>query len=157
MSHEFLMDNMKLCVHKCSWSHLLKYVNFCNITHVYSSWRIKKPTRFHLLLLFFFLETQHVSGINMPETCWVSKKKNKISKWHLVGFLFFSYHNDAWSNKHQMYTVLRAPDAPNFPGLWASNHMCLASNHMCLASNQMCLFTCIKNFSMFRKFLLPYI
>ena len=31
-------------------------------------------------------------GVLMPETCWVSKKKNKNSKWHLVGFLFFSYH-----------------------------------------------------------------
>ena len=31
-------------------------------------------------------------GILMPETCWVSKKKNKNSKWHLVGYLFFSYH-----------------------------------------------------------------
>ena len=31
-------------------------------------------------------------GILMPETCWVSKKKNKNSKWHLIGFLFFSYH-----------------------------------------------------------------
>ena len=30
-------------------------------------------------------------GILMPETCWVSKKKNKSSKWQLVGFLFFSY------------------------------------------------------------------
>jgi len=30
------------------------------------SWKIKNPTRCHLLLLFFFLETQHVSGINMP-------------------------------------------------------------------------------------------
>ena len=30
--------------------------------------------------------------ILMPETCWVSKKKNKNNKWHLVGFLFFSYH-----------------------------------------------------------------
>jgi len=29
----------------------------------------------------------------MPETCWVSKKKNKNSKWHLVGFLFFNSHN----------------------------------------------------------------
>ena len=26
----------------------------------------KKPTRCHLLILFYFLETQHVSGINMP-------------------------------------------------------------------------------------------
>ena len=26
----------------------------------------KKPTRYHLLFLFFFLDTQHVSGINMP-------------------------------------------------------------------------------------------
>jgi len=26
----------------------------------------KKPTRCHLLLLFYFLETQHVSGINKP-------------------------------------------------------------------------------------------
>ena len=31
-------------------------------------------------------------GILMPETCWVFKKKNKHSKWHLVGFLYFSYH-----------------------------------------------------------------
>ena len=29
-------------------------------------------------------------GILMPETCWVSKKKNKISKLYLIGFLFFS-------------------------------------------------------------------
>ena len=26
----------------------------------------KKPTRYQLLFLFYFLETQHVSGINMP-------------------------------------------------------------------------------------------
>jgi len=39
----------------------------------------------------------------MPETCWVSKKKNESSKWHLVGFLFLSYYNDARSNKHQLY------------------------------------------------------
>ena len=25
-------------------------------------------------------------GILMPQTCWVSKKKNKNIKWHLVGF-----------------------------------------------------------------------
>ena len=31
-------------------------------------------------------------GILMPETCRVSKNKNKNSKWHLVGLLFFSYH-----------------------------------------------------------------
>ena len=31
-------------------------------------------------------------GILMPETCWVSKKKNKNSKRHIVGFLFFSCH-----------------------------------------------------------------
>ena len=31
-------------------------------------------------------------GILMPEICWVSKKKNKNSKWHLAGFLFCSYH-----------------------------------------------------------------
>jgi len=30
--------------------------------------------------------------ILMPETCWVSRKKNTNSKWHLVGFSFFSYH-----------------------------------------------------------------
>ena len=27
-----------------------------------------EPTRCHLLILFYFLETQHVSGTNMPET-----------------------------------------------------------------------------------------
>jgi len=30
-------------------------------------------------------------GIVMPESCWAYKKHNKINKWHLVGFLFFSY------------------------------------------------------------------
>ena len=29
-------------------------------------------------------------GILMPETCWISKKKNENSKWHLIGFLFFT-------------------------------------------------------------------
>jgi len=43
--------------------------------------------------------------ILMPETCWVSKKWSKCNKWHLVGFLFFNYHNDARSNKHQ--TVIK--------------------------------------------------
>ena len=28
------------------------------------------------------------------------------NKWHLVGFLFFSYHNDARSNKHQIYSCV---------------------------------------------------
>ena len=40
--------------------------------------------------------------ILMPETCWVSKKWSKYNKSHLVGFLFFNYHNDARSNKHQI-------------------------------------------------------
>jgi len=39
-------------------------------------------------------------GILMPKTCWISKKWNQDKKWHLVGFLFFKYHNDARSNKH---------------------------------------------------------
>ena len=39
-------------------------------------------------------------GIVMAKTCWAYKKYNK-NKWHLVGFLFFSDHNDARSNKHQ--------------------------------------------------------
>jgi len=34
--------------------------------HHCNSWRIKKTTRCHLLFLFYFLETQHVSGIKMP-------------------------------------------------------------------------------------------
>jgi len=38
-------------------------------------------------------------GIVMPETCWTYKKYNKISGIYLA-FLFFSYHNDARSNKH---------------------------------------------------------
>ena len=37
-------------------------------------------------------------GIVVPETCWAYKKY----KWHLVGFSFYSYHNEAQSNKHQM-------------------------------------------------------
>jgi len=40
-------------------------------------------------------------GIVMPETCWAYKKYNKIM-WHQVGFVFFSYNNEARSNKHQM-------------------------------------------------------
>ena len=43
--------------------------------------------------------------IVMPETCWAYKKYNKIivaSGW----FLFFSYHNDARSNKHQICVCL---------------------------------------------------
>jgi len=55
-----------------------------------------------LLFLFFFLDSQHVSGINMPETCWKSKKKNKNSKWHLAGFLFFSY---SYSNKVSIHHI----------------------------------------------------
>jgi len=132
------------------------YFIWCLLDRASLRWlQNKKPARCHLLLLFFFSETQHVSGSNMPifrllrlccwttimavtflvccvlelgcgsagvvsntqqtknvtasmvvqqhrrkrlkmgilmpETCWVSKKKNKSSKWHLVGFLFFSY------------------------------------------------------------------
>ena len=46
-------------------------------------------------------------GILMPETCWGSK-----NKWHLVGFLFVSYHNDAPSNNHQisLYVGNRRPN-----------------------------------------------
>ena len=60
----------------------------------------KKPTRCHLLILFYFLETQHVSGINMPIfrslqlCCWtttlaVSFCKNEgvtvsVNVWFLV-------------------------------------------------------------------------
>jgi hypothetical protein len=40
-------------------------------------------------------------GILMPEICWVSKKKNKNIKWHLVGFFFFFLSQDGRSNKHQ--------------------------------------------------------
>jgi len=31
-----------------------------------------------MLFLFSFLDTQHVLGILMAETCWVSKKEIKI-------------------------------------------------------------------------------
>jgi len=48
-------------------------------------------------------------GILMPETCWVSKKKNKNSTWLLVGFLFFSYH--------KMY----GPINNNISNVYASN------------------------------------
>ena len=41
-------------------------------------------------------------GIAVPETRWAYKKYIKIM-WHVVGFLFFSYHNDARSNKHQTH------------------------------------------------------
>jgi len=44
----------------------------------------KIPTRSHLLYLLYFLDT------------------HTYNKWHLVGFLFFNYHNDARSNKHQI-------------------------------------------------------
>jgi len=41
-------------------------------------------------------------GIVVPETCWTYKKYNKIISGILL-VLFFSYHNDARSNKHQYY------------------------------------------------------
>jgi len=31
-----------------------------------------------LIILLYFLEAQHVSGIVVPETCWAYKKYNKI-------------------------------------------------------------------------------
>jgi len=41
-------------------------------------------------------------GIIVTETCWAFKKYNKITSGiHLSFFLFFIYHNDARSNKHQ--------------------------------------------------------
>jgi len=41
-------------------------------------------------------------GIVMLETCSAYKTKyNKISSGIYLDFLFFSYHNDARSNKHQ--------------------------------------------------------
>jgi len=44
----------------------------------------------------------------MPETRWSYKKHNKIlSGIYVVGFfLFFSYHNDARSNKHQVQWLI---------------------------------------------------
>jgi len=41
-------------------------------------------------------------GILMPETCWETKKKNKNSKWHLVGFLFLNY---SCSNKVSVHCI----------------------------------------------------
>jgi len=41
-------------------------------------------------------------GIVMPETCWTYRKYNKIISDIYLVFLFFSYHNDARSNKHQI-------------------------------------------------------
>jgi len=45
-------------------------------------------------------------GVVMPETCWAYKKYNKIISDIYLGFLFFSYPNDARSNKHQIRLVL---------------------------------------------------
>jgi len=41
-------------------------------------------------------------GIVVPETCWAYKKYNKMSSGIELVFRFFSYHNDARSNKHQI-------------------------------------------------------
>jgi len=41
-------------------------------------------------------------GIVMPETFWAHKKWNKIASNIKLVFLFFSYHNDARSNKHRI-------------------------------------------------------
>ena len=41
-------------------------------------------------------------GIVMPETCRAYTKHNKIISGIQLVFLFFSYHNDARSNKHQV-------------------------------------------------------
>jgi len=44
-------------------------------------------------------------GIAMSETCWAYKKYNKITSGIYLVFLFFSYHNDARSNKHQIHVI----------------------------------------------------
>ena len=41
-------------------------------------------------------------GIIVPKTCWAYKKCNKITSGIFLVFLFFSYHNDARSIKHQI-------------------------------------------------------
>jgi len=41
-------------------------------------------------------------GIVVHETCWAYKKHNKVISGIYLVFLFFSYHNDARTNRHQI-------------------------------------------------------
>ena len=41
-------------------------------------------------------------GIIVSKTCLAYKKYNKIISGFELAFLFFSYHNDALSSKHQI-------------------------------------------------------
>ena len=41
-------------------------------------------------------------GIVIPRHVFSLYEVQQNSKWHLVGCLFFSYHNDARPNKHQI-------------------------------------------------------
>jgi len=47
-----------------------------------------------------------MTDILMFETCWAHKKWNKIASDIKLVFLFFSYHNDARSNKHKIMLQL---------------------------------------------------
>jgi len=57
-------------------------------------------------------------GIVVPETCWAYKKYNKIIVASSL-FLFFSYHNEARSNKHQIHIT------------WTFRELGLCSRNMC--------------------------
>ena len=59
---------------------------------IFTEWNDQRGNQHHSRELLMM-------GILVPKTCWAYKKPK--NKWHLVGFLFFSYNNDARSNKHQ--------------------------------------------------------
>jgi len=125
----------------CTYVPTFRRTSACNLSLTCCSWRLefppklknKKPTRCHLLYLLYFLDTQHVSAINMSIfrslrlCCWTTTlavlfldccvldlgcgsarvlsglpAAGRYNKWHLVGFLFFNYHNDARVNKHHI-------------------------------------------------------
>jgi hypothetical protein len=44
-------------------------------------------------------------GIWVPETCRAVPKNNKVFKWHLVGFLFSTYIDDARTHPYQIFFV----------------------------------------------------
>ena len=44
-------------------------------------------------------------GTWLPETCWATSRRERIQKWHLVGFFLSTLNYDARSTTHQIDTI----------------------------------------------------
>ena len=56
------------------------------------------------MLLVTTLVVSFLVYCRLDVRCWYAGVVSGM-QWHLVGFLFFSYHNDARSNKHHNSNV----------------------------------------------------